>query len=351
VKEGTMRVQGVGRVIAVGLVLAGLAGSAWSQAPKPRIKVTVENATIRIKPDAAGDVIASPSVGSVFDVESKAGEWYEIKYRTSLGILVSGYIHEMFVEIEKAPVEKPAVPAARQAERIERPAGIRFAIKATGLAAFRPGYDYSYSTTVYAETMTIGDTVAQSTALGFSLELGVFLLKSLEVTAGVDVVSKATSGTVSLSVPNMYLYNDIASDSASTPPSQKALAVACGFNYHLVPGGKLDPYLGAGASYIMATMDLLEDISYNDTFTSDSKHTVEITGTPFANTSVKTFGFFGRAGVGFDFTPNVAAFVEGRYTVAKKDVPHPLTSTFDTGEVLHLDFGGASARAGIRVVF
>ena len=94
-------------------------------AQKQEIRVVVENATIRIKPDVQGDVIQEPSVGAVFEVEGKEGDWYEIKVRTEVGVLITGYIHEMFVEklAEKKPeperevVRRPVQPVTRAAPR------------------------------------------------------------------------------------------------------------------------------------------------------------------------------------------------------------------------------------------
>ncbi len=332
-------------------------------AQKQKIKVTVENASIRIKPDAASEAIASPPVGTVFEVEAKVGEWYEIRIRTEVGVLITGYIHEMFAEIEK-PVEK--IPAPREevkkkpVQPVPRPEPqevtppsprIRASIKLAGLNSRQTGYDYEYTTTLYDEPMTITDSVSNQFALGFNLELGVFVLKNIELTGGVSFLSKSLEGVYSLSLPNIYIYDDIAYDEEPANPGLKMTLINFGINFHLLSTGMLRPYIGAGGSYIMAKMDLLEDIVYDETFYGDYTHTIEITELQFAETKINKFGFNVRAGINLEFTSNISLFAEGRYVIAKTEVPHPLTSKLDENETLNIDLGGASGCFGIRFIF
>jgi len=332
------------------------------QAQKPRIKVTVENASIRIKPDAASDIIANTALGSVYDVEAKTGEWYEVKHRTNVGILVTGYIHEMFVELEKAPGDKIATreaqakvppPPAREppaAEQLGPTPGIHFGFKLGALAAFWSGYNYEYSMTMYGETMRITDAVDKSVAMGFNVEAGVFFTRNFEFTAGLNILSKKTVGNYGFELPNMYLYNDIATDEAGANPNRRIMEVDFGLNYHIVTGGALTPYVGLGGAYVMAKMDLLEDITYQETYFSDNKHSLTITDVALIEKTVNKFGFFGRAGLNIEIARNISVFLEGKYVLAKANVPHPLTSQIDANEKLSLDLGGPSARIGLRVV-
>lgn len=333
------------------------------QAQKPRIKVTVENASIRLKPDAASDIIANAAMGSLYDVEAKTGEWYEVKHRTNVGILVTGYIHEMFVELEKPAVNtipakeaqaKVQPPTVRESTAAEPPGGptlgIHIGLKISALAAFWSGYDYEYSVSTYGEKMRITDAVDKSVAMGFNVEASVFLMKNFELTGGLNVLSKKTVGHFGFELPNIYLYNDIASDEAEANPSRRIMEVDFGLNYHIFTGGALTPYVGLGGAYVMAKMDLLEDIVFQETYYSDNKHSLTITDVKFVEKTVNKFGFFGRAGLNIEIARNIGLFLEGKYVVAKTEAPHPLTSQFDANEKLSLDFGGPSARIGIRVL-
>jgi hypothetical protein len=72
------------------------AGSTYAQNLK--IRVTVENASVRSESNVGSQVISSPPLGSVLEVVSKDLPWYEVKVKTQMGIEVTGFIHEMYVQ-------------------------------------------------------------------------------------------------------------------------------------------------------------------------------------------------------------------------------------------------------------
>jgi DNA-binding beta-propeller fold protein YncE len=94
---------------AIGISLSALLviGSA---AAGLRVKVIVDNASIKATPEIGGQTLANSPLGTVLDVELKQGEWYKIK-TTKGGASISGYIHELLVE-ELAEGEVPAAPAS-----------------------------------------------------------------------------------------------------------------------------------------------------------------------------------------------------------------------------------------------
>lgn len=69
----------------------------FADAQKRIIEVVVENASIRSGPNVNSEIIERAPVGSVFEVEQKIGKWYEIKFQSKLGILISGFIQEKSV--------------------------------------------------------------------------------------------------------------------------------------------------------------------------------------------------------------------------------------------------------------
>lgn len=71
-----------------------------------RVKVIVDNASIKATPEISGQTLANAPLGTVLDVELKRGEWYKIK-TTKGGTEITGYIHELLVE-ELAEGETPA---------------------------------------------------------------------------------------------------------------------------------------------------------------------------------------------------------------------------------------------------
>jgi len=357
-----MRISRTAGLCVAGLFILGSGPSLSAQAAKPKILVSVDNASIRTKPDAASPIMANPAVGTVFEVEGKSGPWYEIKNKTSLGILVTGYIHEMFVEVEKAePARPPAgnVPARPAAE--PGPGGgagtapaaasrLRVGVSVSGVAALRSGYDHRYSFDATGGTWTIADSVASAAAMGFGLDAGVFITPAIEVAVGAEIFSKSLEGTYAIDVPNSKIANDPAHAELTSPAKQSVKAFHFGLNLQLVSAGPLSPYAGIGGSYIMAKMALPQDILYQDTFDAANKHTVKITSVQLADTSINVFGFFGRAGIRYALAPTLALFAEGCYTLAKKDIAHPMMSQAGLSDIVSLNLGGFTAKVGLSLI-
>lgn len=62
-----------------------------------QIKVKVENASIRLKPDHESQVIHNVAYGTFLEPEEKTAEWYKVSVNKD-GYTISGYIHQDFVE-------------------------------------------------------------------------------------------------------------------------------------------------------------------------------------------------------------------------------------------------------------
>ena len=80
-----------------------------------KVKVIVDNASVKVKAEIFGDVLVIVSSGSILDVEEKQGEWYKVRLEKE-GSLISGFIHELFVEevkIEELPEKKVEIPTEK----------------------------------------------------------------------------------------------------------------------------------------------------------------------------------------------------------------------------------------------
>ena len=91
------------------LLVAAAAAGAEAQ----KIRVVVDNASIRSGPDVQSSIIEAPAFGTVLEVREKVGEWYRVDFQSKMGVLVAGYIHEMFVEEESGKAQ-PAQVAERR---------------------------------------------------------------------------------------------------------------------------------------------------------------------------------------------------------------------------------------------
>jgi DNA-binding beta-propeller fold protein YncE len=62
-----------------------------------KVKVIVDNASIKATPEIGSQTLANVALGTILDAELKQGEWYKVT-ATRGGTPVSGYIHELLVE-------------------------------------------------------------------------------------------------------------------------------------------------------------------------------------------------------------------------------------------------------------
>jgi len=104
-----------GRLIGGGLIvglLVVLLGNG-SAGPKIKLRVTVDNATVKATPGISAPNLATLPLDSVLDAEAKQGEWYQVDI-TKDGASVTGYIHQMLVkEITEAEAQQEMSPSGR----------------------------------------------------------------------------------------------------------------------------------------------------------------------------------------------------------------------------------------------
>jgi len=71
----------------------------FTQDPFPtKIKVTVDNASVKKTMDIGGTTLVRISLNTILDAEEKKGEWFKISMENE-GFQISGYIHEMLVKV------------------------------------------------------------------------------------------------------------------------------------------------------------------------------------------------------------------------------------------------------------
>jgi opacity protein-like surface antigen len=88
-----------------GFIILGLLCSA--QMPR-QVRVLIDNANIRTRPELDAEVMDVAAKGTLFDVIEKAGPWYTIRMgEDGTGKTVTGYIHESMVELSGDASPKP----------------------------------------------------------------------------------------------------------------------------------------------------------------------------------------------------------------------------------------------------
>lgn len=363
-----MGIKQTGRVIISFIVAFILILPVISHAQqKDRIKVVVRNASVRLQPNVDSEVILSPPIGSTFEVEKKVGEWFEIKFSSEIGVLITGYIHSMFVEVmaaEPEPEPEPEVmrkPVRKQPQpkprRTPRPpaAKSKFNITLGGFySAATETFTNSYSVPSWGgEDLYVDDYLKSPNAGGMIAGVGVFLMPRIELFGNVATSTGTPWWELALSVPSPYFFDDYRSDFADTdtlsePPIFRRNVISFGLNLYLMRSDRWNLYIGGGGSYVLATVDLVYNVTYTQNlYPLTSDHDVTIDSVTFEESEINAFGFNIRGGGDFRIGKNIYLFAEGIYIMAKAEPEYPL----DTDVILEFDLGGMSSAFGIKIYF
>jgi hypothetical protein len=329
------------------------------RAEEQKVKVVVEKASIRLEPSMESEIIASPDVGTIYDVEKKIGEWYEIKFYSKIGVLITGYIHQMFVEKVSEEVAKPKVP--QKPEKREPTAGPKeivaqkrpiINLKLSLMSYSVNGYDYHYRFPFRGEFFTTRDSIEKESLLGFDIGVGYFVKRNLELEGGLSFLATHLPGLYVISVPSPFVLNDPASAEFNTHASVNELILSFGASFHPFLRSQLKPYFGAGGVYIDGRWDLMTAISYREMVNGAAQtHSVVIDSVSFAKTDVSKFGFFGKLGLDVTISRKTAFFSELKFFSAKEKVSHPAILGYVPTETAEIGLGGISLLLGIRIFF
>jgi hypothetical protein len=72
----------------------------WSDAAPVKIKVKTTTAVLRLSASPKGEVVVDKvAKGTIFEGARKTGAWYEVRHRSEIGVLLTGFISEADVEL------------------------------------------------------------------------------------------------------------------------------------------------------------------------------------------------------------------------------------------------------------
>jgi opacity protein-like surface antigen len=342
-----MKIKFYGRAFVSLIIISLFILPTFTHAQKQKIRVVVENANIRMQPNMESEVIENPPVGSVFEVEKKIGEWYEIRFPSKVGLMITGYIHEMLVELEEeAPkVEKkvappppprreavqpppPPPPIARRAEEFKR-----FSVFISGNI---PIYSQSVTTDwsdswsfQYLNRIDEGGTVTldnKSSIPGFGGGFVVMFTENIGIEGRIDYMSGKVENSADFSVEWTWsaaggggsysdaLTYDVEEGSLSLMPISINLHARFPMNSNIVP------YISGGLSIFTGKFSASTDMGdagswyytiwpywyqYIDWFTYQYTIDESITGAG---------GNLG-AGLAIQVSPNISINMEARYFI------------------------------------
>jgi opacity protein-like surface antigen len=279
------------------------------------------------------------SVGTEFEAEKMVGDWYEIRYRSTLGVLVTGYIHKMYVEKaepELTPkVEEPMKPTAppapvpRQAEPAKKAlAKGDFAI----LGGFVSGSFLSETSTYSAswneaglksviESGSIGHKIGSSAGLGLSFSylfaggLGIQVRYDFNLSRNFDPSSQ---GTYAIAWAWTTAGTGSRNDAWPTTGSFSVSPLSLNVIYKIGRGGALTPYISGGVSYLLGKVEAETTRGYGLTWEDESYQYIDWIDIPLAvDKSIGDLGF--NVGGGFDFrlASRMAVTAEVVYFIGK----------------------------------
>jgi hypothetical protein len=311
-----------------GLLILLLAAAAPAQTP-PQVRVKDPAAVIRMAPEASAPVILGPlTPGSVYPLERRMGDWYEIKFVTVAGVRLTGYISRLHVEevttASPVPAAEPEAPA-EEGRGFESPLRAGFELAATGGMGFNRTISGSsqygrswgpyYDLLSVAEAGTIYYTLGNPTALAASFS--VFLTPGLGLRVQVDrpLTQSFREGFSNYTLS--WAYNGAASETSqktwSATGSYSVMPVSVNLIARLALGPVVTAFVTGGPTYFTGTFSAVSSIGYSrswiDTVQNFEMYTVPVK----TEQTFKGWGF--NVGTGLEVWVNrsIAILLEGAY--------------------------------------
>jgi hypothetical protein len=342
----------------VGLSLLVLILAAGALSAQTKIKVKDAGAVIRIEPADKGEIVQDKLVpGTVYAVESKSGDWYEIKYRSAIGVLLSGYIHKSQVEeVADAPAPK-ATPARTETFREssgEPRGGLEIGLSGgLALSSFKSGAG-SFTDTwgAYYSLQSVTETGSLNFSLGNSIDLAASLAYFFTPQIGIrfqfDMPFKRTfsSGLMDYNMSwNWYGYStytrnssyDVTGDTSVIPLSLNGV-------FRFPMGASMDAYITGGPTYFMGKVNAATKMGLGWTWLAGSTQYIDYFPVPLnISESVNGIGFNVGAGLDLKIGETLKAFIEANYFMGPSKSlswiaqPGTYPSTLSAGFNLNVD--------------
>jgi len=264
------------------------------QAADVKLKVIVENASIRSKPGIDGAVIEEKiPLGAVYLSSKKEGEWYEVRFRSRLGVQLTGYIHEMYVEVIKEgeeatgiPKQPPSFPSLGFGPK-KGPAvfelGLLFGLSAGSLLNDSSSYSDTWGPYIELVSVNEGGSIAHKLKTSMATIGGFmtfYFAGELGIRLGVDYNPKQSlsGGTSHYSIS--WTWTEA---SGGIPGSRNAewpvkgdfsvIPLSMSFVYKFQAGRTLAPYIIGGITYFALEANLSTSLGYGESWLSSDLKT------------------------------------------------------------------------------
>ena len=349
----------LGLFVILGSLLAG-------QATEVKIKVIVENASIRVKPGIDGAVLEDKiPLGAVYLSAKKEGEWYEVRFRSRVGVQLTGYIHEMYVEVidedaakagQQPPIFKGMGPArVQEVKPFEM--GLIFGLSAGSFMSPSSTYSDSWAWSELesvSEAGTISHKLRNPLALGFSFTY--YFRENVGFRLSVDYNLKQNLADAKSAYQidwTWTLGRGSFHDEADWPVKGDFWLVPISANliYKIPTGGIFAPYLTAGMTAYLGRANIETSLGYSNSWISSDGKTqlIDFFIIPVkVEKDLTTAGVNVGAGLDVLLSPNIALNIDGVYYWGSSySDDWPVTegtypASFYTGTTLTIDWMQAS---------
>ena len=238
-----------------------------SKAEKLSVKVVVDNASVRLKPDIGSMVIETVAAGTVLESEEQVGEWYLVKLPPDEnGYVITGYIHFSAIEIlgeemiEEVPADMSPVSPVVESEEPSLPPtfrtppgpGVGFGLKLSGgmgylsvgdlNANFQGWNDYFEDAWFGIEGGVEGEYQLLHWGYDFSGEIIIYPIPELGIALGAGYTQVSKESNVKVST--FFGTEDI-----TVNPKISAIPITLGVYFTPPLGSGVNLVLSAGAGY------------------------------------------------------------------------------------------------------
>ena len=326
------RQRRISHKLALGFLVFVLAGAALTAQTKIRVKDP--NAVIRIEPAANGEVVMDKlAVGTVFTVERKTGPWFEVKYRSAIGVLLTGYIHESAVEeVKPEPEIKPETPPQPKPEPRVEPAepgrGLRSGLEIglSGGMGF-PSFSSGSGTLYNSGSMDLFSEITDTGTVSFSLKSPVdlaasfayFFSPSFGFRLQVDMPLKQNlqSGTSNYTLRYRILsFEEDSFSPASWPLTGDFSVIPISLNgvFRFAIGSNMNAYITAGPAYFMGKINDTATSAFAWSWWVGTTQYLDYIPMPISiNQTINGIGFNAGAGIDLFLGDSFGLFFEAAY--------------------------------------
>ncbi|NIM90960.1 MAG: outer membrane beta-barrel protein [Candidatus Aminicenantes bacterium] len=292
------------------------------EAEKSKLRVTVEQAEIRLKPDSGSMTINKAPAGAILDSDEQVGEWFKVSLPPDKkGIVITGFIHSSEVEVitEKSVEKKlasspPSTPPPPSTQtpppaqhRASQPTAMKFDIRFWGGMNYLIAGDVNdgvkgFIDEVHDDEFVFLSVEGEAKDLHLGFDFAADLIFHFNPQVGIGIGAGYIQGTQA----SDFTFTNGVEGIFTNKPKMSAIPLRLGIFFAAPLDEILSFSFNGGVGIYLANYSL--DIWFEENGYWEDVH---------QEATAAGLGF--HAGMGFEFNlaPNVAFFIEGQGRYAK----------------------------------